>query len=170
MEIERKWMVNGFPCDTSNVRHIDKIELIQYFLTTEPVVRVQYAGWEDGRPNYYLDVKSGSGLVRTEVSIPITKEQYEELTSLIKEPPIIKDYRTYKLKTGELLEVSEVDKGTDTHHFYAEIEFNSVDEANRFPNLADILPELNPQEVTGNAGVSMAEYWDLTRRNNDNLD
>ena len=154
-EIERKFLIDAFPDDLS-LLHIQRV--YQAYLSLEPEVRLRRAEQDGQDAARSLTTKSGSGLVRREVRIDLSREQFDALAELIPQPFISKDYRVYRLPGGLELECSLVDEGTDTAFLYAEIEFPSVEAAKAFPPLP-----LFKQEVTENPAYRMNRYWKDTR-------
>ena len=76
-EIERKFLVVDLPDEVRNHR-ADHIR--QGYLSLEPVeVRIRSRA---GRP-HELTVKSGGGMTRAEVNVPLTREQFDELWPLV---------------------------------------------------------------------------------------
>ncbi len=154
-EIERKFLIDAFPDDLP-LLHIQRV--YQAYLSLEPEVRLRRAEQDGQDAARSLTTKSGSGLVRREVRIDLSREQFDALAELIPQPFISKDYRVYRLPGGLELECSLVDEGTDTAFLYAEIEFPSVEAAKAFPPLP-----LFKQEVTENPAYRMNRYWKDTR-------
>ncbi len=154
-EIERKFLIDAFPDDLP-LLHTQRV--FQAYLSLEPEVRLRRAEQDGQVTARSLTIKSGGGLVRREVRIDLSKEQFDALAELIPQPFISKDYRVYRLPGGLELECSLVDEGTDTAFLYAEIEFPSVEAAKAFPPLP-----LFKQEVTENPAYRMNRYWKETR-------
>ena len=102
-------------------------------------------------------VKDKGTLMREEVELPLTEEQYTRLSSLLCACPIRKDFREYLLPDGTHLECSLVDEGEPTCFMYAEIEFDSLEQAQSYP-----APDCVGREVTA-GGYGMAGYWNKTR-------
>lgn len=149
-EIERKWMMEGFP---QGLPLLFEARMEQGYLAFEPTtVRIRKTTGAQGT-NCKLTCKSKGTLQRTEVEFPITEEQYTALSSLLAAPTARKHFRTYSLPGGEVLECSIVDEGEATCFAYAEVEFETVEQARAFtPH-----PALG-REVTEEAGYSMAAY------------
>lgn len=154
-EIERKFLIDAFPDDLP-LLHTQRV--FQAYLSLEPEVRLRRAEQDGQVTARSLTIKSGSGLVRREVRIDLSREQFDALAELLPQPFISKDYRVYRLPGGLELECSLVDEGTDTAFLYAEIEFPSVEAAKAFPPLP-----LFKQEVTENPAYRMNRYWKETR-------
>ncbi len=170
LEIERKWMVLGWPEDCEEdlpdgslaLPVLEERAMEQGYVTTKPTVRIRREGPED----YVLCFKSKSkdkGLSRTEIELSLSEEEFEQLKELIGLPLIQKVRRTYVLPDGCRLEVNHVDEGQPTEFWYAEVEFDSVDAAQNW-RPADVgLEHYLHNEVTGQKGQSMAAYWRSTR-------
>lgn len=150
LEIERKWLVKGFPdlpVDTES--HVE-----QCYIAFEPnTVRLRLLRRGDGGEHYTLTVKSAGTLVRSEAEVEISPEQYETLRKLCAAPPATKRYRTYTLPGGERLEVSLVDEGEAGAFYYAEVEFGSAEAAAAF-----VPPAFLGREVTEEPGWTMADH------------
>ena len=157
IEIERKWMVKGWP---NNLELLYTEKMRQGYISTSPTVRIR-----DEDSKYILCFKSKGKLSRKEIEMEIPKDKFDELEDLIGLPLIDKVRKTYLLSDGHHLEVNLVDKGTSTEFYYAEVEFSNEEEALAFnPNdvgLADYLDD----EVTYQKGQSMAADWIETRGN-----
>lgn len=148
-EIERKWLIQGFPSMKSETVS----EMEQAYLAFRPVtVRIRKSSSEAGS-NYMLCIKSGEGLKRLETEIPLTAQQYSDLCAHLPAPPVRKLYKTYRLPGGYILECNLVDEGEPGSFYYAEVEFSSEEEA-----LAFTPPSWLGQEVTQQEGYSMAAY------------
>lgn len=166
MEIERKWLLNSLPKNLTFWDHYATIE--QVYLTIEKFsdvitkeVRVRRKTTADGETDYKLAYKIGSGLVREEIETPITEDFWKECVKNV--IPIRKKYYTEDCKCSHYkdddltqtftIEYSEVDGG---EFYYAEVEFNSVEDANHF-NFP--YPSLVIREATDDDSVRMANYW-----------
>ena len=150
MEIERKFLISGFP---EGLPLLGEAVLEQGYLCTDPVVRIR-SKEQDGRTTYRLCFKGEGRLVRQETELDLTAEQFAELQNLLRAPMVRKDFRVYALPGGERLECSLVDGA----FFYAEVEFPTVEAARAFTP-----PAFLGREVTEEEGFSMSEYW-KTRR------
>ena len=150
MEIERKFLISGFP---EGLPLLGEAVLEQGYLCTDPVVRIR-SKEQDGRTTYRLCFKGEGRLVRQETELDVTAEQFAELQNLLRAPMVRKDFRVYALPGGERLECSLVDGA----FFYAEVEFPTVEAARAFTP-----PAFLGREVTEEAGFSMSDYW-KTRR------
>ena len=119
MEIERKFLIDGFPSDLPLLK---ESEVEQGYLATAPVVRIrrEIVG---GAPSH-----------------------------------VRKTYKVYALPDGLRLEVSLVDAGTPRAFFYAEVEFDTLEQARAF-----VPPACLGRDVTEEPGWSMGAYWEKTR-------
>ena len=135
MEIERKFLVDNtaFPYKTYPFK-----ELEQGYLNTDPVVRVRK---EDDL--YYLTYKGKGLLAREEYNLPLNKEAYEHLIkkadgNIISKIRYIIPYGKYTIELDEF-------KEPFAPLIMAEVEFESIEEANAF-----ISPEWFMEDVTEN--------------------
>lgn len=112
MEIERKWMVNGWP-EGENLPALplkEEFAMRQGYISVRPTVRIREEALKGGETAYILCFKSGSGLAREEIQRPIDKKLFDELeTKIIGKPLIGKIRRSYALPDGLVLEVNHVD-------------------------------------------------------------
>ena len=154
-EIERKFLIDAFPRRSPPAPHPAGIPGLPLPGSGGPSPP-RRAGRAGRRPLPHHQVRQR--LVRREVRIDLSREQFDALAELIPQPFISKDYRVYRLPGGLELECSLVDEGTDTAFLYAEIEFPSVEAAKAFPPLP-----LFKQEVTENPAYRMNRYWKDTR-------
>ncbi|MGI5887792.1 MAG: hypothetical protein ACOX6J_00215 [Oscillospiraceae bacterium] len=162
MEIERKWMVHGWPDDT--VPLIGEYEMKQGYVTVRPTVRIREEKPSGKPPKYILCLKSGRGLVRKEIEIEISQGKFSEIEDLIGLPLIGKIRRVYLTPDGMKLEVNHVDEGMPTEFWYAEIEFGTEKEAREWDPSAHGLGDYLRDDVTEVPGSSMGEYWLRTRK------
>ena len=136
MEIERKWMVKGWP---------EGLPLKEEFTMRQ-------------------GFKSAGGLAREEIERSIDKDLFEELEhKIIGKPLILKLRRSYTLPDGAVLEVNHVDEGHPTEFWYAEVEYPTVEAALAWQPENCGLGAYLSNEVTGQPGQSMGEYWVETR-------
>ena len=188
MEIERKWMVTGWP---AGVPLLKEEEMRQGYVSVKPTVRireekllsVQKANAGDGslvaedgaaetacsesaalKDEFILCFKSKGRLSRKEIEFPISEEHFRELEDLIGFPLIPKLRRTYQLPDGHHLEVNHVDEGAPTEFWYAEVEFGSEAEARAFDPATIGLGDYLSDDVTEQPGQSMGAYWETTRQ------
>lgn len=155
MEIERRFIVTQFPDDEI----LKKTYMEQgYLCTTDIEARIRMT-INEYKKTYKICFKSDGTLSRKEVEFEIEKEHYEELASLIDGELIKKEFRVYALGKNRL-EVSYVDGGTSHAYYYAEVEFDSEEEAMHFN--AEEVPYL-VKEVTYDKQYNMKNYWKRTR-------
>lgn len=148
-EIERKWLLDALP----KLPFETQTEMEQGYLVFGPTsVRIRKTSG-GATTSYMLNFKGKGTLSRTEVEIPLSAEQYAALQGLLAGPPAHKMHRTCHLPGGQLLECNEVDTGKPTGFCYAEIEFNSEEEARSFAP-----PAFLGREVTEEPGHTMAAY------------
>lgn len=161
MEIERKWMVPGWPQKAVPER---VLTMAQGYIALRPTVRIRREA-EGEQVRYILCFKGPAdqqGLAREEIETEIDGALFARLEALIGLPLIEKEQRRYPLPGGLTLEVNQVDAGLPGEFFYAEVEFPSLQAALDWQPggaWADYLS----QEVTGQPGQSMADYWQATR-------
>ncbi len=168
LEIERKWLVSGWPQASANLTLLKEELMRQGYLCVEPTVRIREETILGETPAYILCFKSrGNGLTRKEIEFPIAPENFRQLEDLIGLPLIPKLRRTYLLPDGHRLEVNAVDEEAPTAFFYAEVEFSSEEEALRFSPAAVGLGGYLQNDVTRTPGMTMGAYW---RRNRLGLD
>lgn len=155
MEIERRFIVAQFP----EGEVLRKAYVEQGYLCTADIeARIRKTAHEY-RTTYKLCFKSDGTLSRKEVEFEIEKERYEELIDLLDGEMIKKDYRVYALGSKRL-EVSYVDGGTAHEYYYAEVEFETEEEALAFDS--NEIPYLI-KEVTSEKSYNMKNYWKRTR-------
>lgn len=157
MEIERKWKIAGFP---TTLQPVTEAAVRQGYIATRPVVRIREAV-QAGNTQYILCFKGEGTLVREEIETPLDEATFRKLERFIGKPLVTKEFKTYRLPGGELLEVSLVDKGLATQFYYAEVEFPTVEAARAFvpPAGLGLL-----EEWTEDARFSMSGYWNETRK------
>ena len=160
MEIERKWLTNGWPQGLEEQR---RILMRQGYITTRPTVRIRSEASGDVT-EYVLCFKGAAGpdgLAREEIETNIAPELFAKLEAFIGRPLIEKEQRRYSLPGGLTLEVNQVDRGRPGEFFYAELEFPTREAALAWQH--GELGEYLSDEVTGKPGKSMAAYWTETR-------
>ncbi len=166
MEIERKWMVNGWP-EGENFPALplkEEFAMRQGYISVRPTVRIREEALKGGETAYILCFKSSGGLAREEIERPMDKELFEELeTRIIGKPLIQKLRRSYTLPDGLVLEVNHVDEGQPTEFWYAEVEYPTVEAARNWKPEAVGLADYLNDDVTDQPGQSMGAYWEQTR-------
>lgn len=160
MEIERKWLTDGWPQGLEEQR---RILMRQGYITTRPTVRIRSEASGDVT-EYVLCFKGAEGpdgLAREEIETNIDPELFAKLEAFVGRPLIEKEQRRYALPGGLTLEVNQVDRGQPGEFFYAEVEFPTKEAALAWQ--PGELGEYLSDEVTGKSGQSMAAYWTETR-------
>ena len=161
MEIERKWMVNGWPEDLPLK---EEFAMRQGYISVRPTVRIREEALTGGKTEYILCFKSGGGLVREEIERSIDKALFDDLEHKIIAKPLIKKIRrSYTLSDGSVLEVNHVDEGQPTEFWYAEVEYSTVEAARGWQQERCGLGAYLSDEVTDQPGQSMGAYWEQTR-------
>lgn len=150
-EIERKFLIDGFPKD---LPLLEQATVWQGYISTSPVVRIRKKQ-TDTNASYRLCFKGEGTLVRKEIEMDISAEQFEALSFLLKVPCIRKDFRVYALPDGWRLECSLVEADTKDAFYYAEVEFPSVEQAENF-----IPPAFLGEEKTQDGNFTMSAFWE----------
>lgn len=166
MEIERKWMVSGWPQSSPQLPLIREQRMRQGYICVHPTVRIREESEKGGDTDYILCFKSAGsrdGLSREEIEFPISREQFGQLENLIGIPLIPKERRVYQLPDGLHLEVNLVDEGMETEFMYAEVEYETEEQARAWDPASAGLGTYLADDVTGDPGQTMGAYWQLTR-------
>ncbi len=158
MEIERKWLTQGWPQGQPD----RVIEMEQGYISVSPTVRIRSHRETGKADRYVLCFKSKGGLVRREVETDIDKALFDQLRDFIGKPLVKKVQRRYNLPGGLVLEANQVDPGQPTGFFYAEVEFASEADALAWQPVQGLAGYLQ-NEVTDQPGESMGAYWLRTR-------
>lgn len=163
MEIERKWMVNGWP-DESRFALVEEFAMRQGYISVHPTVRIREEALTGGATSYILCFKSGGGLAREEIEREIDSELFTQLEQkIIARPLICKLRRSYRLPDGLVLEVNHVDEGLPTEFWYAEVEYSTEQQARSWDPATVGLADYLTNDVTDQPGQSMGAYWEQTR-------
>ncbi len=160
MEIERKWMVQGWP---EGLACTKSYRMEQGYISVRPTVRIRREAQDGGPTALVLCFKSAGGLCREEVETEISPELFDRLAGLIGKPLVPKVRRNYALPGGLTLEVNAVDAGRPTGFCYAEVEFPTEAAALAWRPADAGLAGYLTDEVTGVPGASMGAYWLRTR-------
>ena len=161
MEIERKWLVSGWPegLAPEQLSLESELHMDQGYVCTSPTVRYRREG-ED----CVLCLKTAGTLSREELELPLTGEEFQKIEAFVGLPTVPKTHRRYALPGGLTLEVNRVDQGAPTEFWYAEIEFETEEQARAFSPAACGLGEYLQNDVTEDRSYSMAAYWRRTRQ------
>lgn len=165
MEIERKWLVNGWPDSLPiSLELKEEYSMRQGYISVRPTVRIREEALTGGKTKYVLCFKSEGGPAREEIERDIDPQLFNELeTKIIAKPLIKKLRRSYKLGGGLVLEVNHVDEGQPTEFWYAEIEYPTTEQALAWQPGEGALAAYLAAEVTSQPGQSMGAYWEKTR-------
>ena len=158
MEIERKWLTQGWPQGQPD----RVIEMEQGYIAVSPTGRSRSHRETGKADRYVLCFKSKGGLVRQEIETDIDKALFDQLRDFIGKPLVKKVQRRYNLPGGLVLEANQVDPGQPTGFFYAEVEFASEADALAWQPVQGLAGYLQ-NEVTDQPGESMGAYWLRTR-------
>lgn len=161
MEIERKWIVPGWPKDLKYT--VQSFRETSY-ISVNPPVRIMDLGNEYLGRRYVLTFKNRqTAMSSDELHITIDGEQFEVIKRTVGLNPINREFRVYMLDNGVEIQVKHVDAGTPNEFFYAEIEFNTEADAMTF-NEQELANQFSwVTEVTGVPEYRMEHYWERTR-------
>ena len=160
MEIERKWMVAGWP---QGLDCTEEYRMDQGYFSVRPTVRIRREALQGGDTRYVLCFKGAGTLAREEIETDIAPDLFDRLKALLGKPLIAKVRRGYALPGGLTLEVNDVDPGQPGEFFYAEIEYPDEAAARAWQPESCGLGDYLADEATGRPGASMGEYWEQTR-------
>ena len=138
-EVERKWLVSELP----HLTGLEGKEVIQGYIAVTSdgtEVRVRQKG-----DTYFQTIKSDGGLVRGEIEIELTKDQYDRLWEATAGRRLEKT--RYEIPVGDLKIELDVYRGNLAGLIVAEVEFSSVRDSEQFSQ-----PSWFGQEVTENKG------------------
>ena len=123
MEIERKFTINKLP---NNLDQYPYLTLEQAYLNTDPVVRVRREN-----DDFYLTYKGKGFLAREEYNLPLNEEAYYHLRE--KADGLIISKKRYRIPYNEKLTIElDVFEAPLAPLVLAEVEFESIEEANAF--------------------------------------
>lgn len=123
MEIERKFLVNTLPADLESYPHK---QFEQAYLCTDPVVRIRR---EDDE--YFLTYKSGGLLAHAEYNLPLHAQAFAHLLPKA-DGHRIRKTRYYIPHDQKLTIELDIFDAPFAPLILAEVEFDSVEEANAF--------------------------------------
>lgn len=162
MEIERKFLIRALP----PVPIVKTTLGTQGYCSFDPEVRFkskQVINTETREPigskTYAATIKSTGMKVRDEVEGPISKEFYDHMVEKIGLPFIQKITNWYKHDGYELV-ASIVDKDLPSAFIYSEVEFDSVEEMEKF---VWPWPEILIKEVSDDPDWYLQNYWKRSR-------
>lgn len=143
VEIERKWIIDKekIPYDLINLQ-ISMIE--QTYICFSPEIRVRRI---NNGEEYTFTVKTNmtsDGMIRDEMEINITKEEYENLIKKREGNTILKT--RYQFLDGDDLLAIDIFSGELEGLAYLEIEFESEEEANNFKSYDWVIKDVTDDE------------------------
>ena len=80
MEIERKWLVNGWP---QGLQQTEEFTMRQGYVSVRPTVRIRQESLAGGETRYVLCFKSQGGLAREEVETDLPRQSFEDVAEMI---------------------------------------------------------------------------------------
>lgn len=145
LEIERKYLLRGLP---DRVRSAPSVEVDQGYIPGDRIrerIRRTCAG---DRVQYFRTLKSGSGLVRTEIEEEASEEFFTAVWPLTRGARVFK--RRYYVKEGDV--TWEIDEFLDREGlWFAEVELESAEQAVAIP---DWLAPMVVRDVTDEPGFT----------------
>ncbi len=145
-EVERKWLIDKdkIPYQLDGI-DVYTYDIQQTYLCFDPEMRVR--NYNNGE-SYEFTIKNNmteDGLIRDEVNIDITKEQYDNLI-IKKEGNTIHKVRYQFYDDGQLIAI-DIFKGDLEGLAYMEIEFATEEESNNFKTpdwvIKDVTSDIN---------------------------
>lgn len=126
-EIEIKYLIDKIP---DNVLEVLNIE--QYYTKISGLEEIRYRSVNNNE--FFRTVKRGHGILREEYEVKINKEDYEENKNKIVGKYISKQRSLVEYSIDSKTYVIEVDKykGELEGLLVAEVEFESIEESNKF--------------------------------------
>ena len=145
MEIERKFLTDGFPYSLTGYK---KLEITQGYILFDPEVRVRKEN-----DKYFYTSKIGTGLVREEKEREIDEATYSFYIKDVK--GIVKKTRYLIPLTNDLIAEYDVYQDNLLGLKTVEVEFDTVEDAENF-----IIPVWFGGEITG---IKMYQNSNLSR-------
>ena len=87
MEIERKWMVAGWP---QGLDCTEEYRMDQGYFSVRPTVRIRREALQGGDTRYVLCFKGAGTLAREEIETDIAPDLFDRLKALLGKPLIAK--------------------------------------------------------------------------------
>ena len=147
LEIERKYLLYTLPDDIAQHQHTI---ISQGYITTssDNEVRIRAKG-----NNYFMTIKQGTGLKRTEVEIAISEDQFNALWELTIHKRVEKTRYDYKAFTSLI----EIDVYVDTLAplMVAEVEFPNIAESQHFEAPSFFGLEVTEDKAYKNASLAV---------------
>lgn len=156
MEIERKYLVSELP-ETLNNYPYRTIE--QGYLNTDPVIRIRR-----DNEKYELTYKSKGLMTREEYNLPLTKESYEHLIKKADGNIITKKRYEIPDNSGHTIEL-DIFEGVFSGTILAEVEFDSVEEAESYNPPAWFKEDVTMNKMYHNSNMSMLDVSHINTGN-----
>ena len=156
MEIERKYLVSEVPANLKDY-HCRVIE--QGYLSTHPVVRVR-----KDNDSYYLTYKGSGMMTREEYNLPLTAESYEHLLAKADGNIITKKRYEIPDNSGHTIEL-DIFEGVFSGTILAEVEFDSVEEAESYNPPAWFKEDVTMNKMYHNSNMSMLDVSHINTGN-----
>lgn len=151
-EIERKWLIKNVPDDVlSHLSTYKRKEIIQGYISHTPHIRIRYDG-----DRYYLNFKrviEKEDIEREEYEYEISKAEYDNLMKKVEGIVIYKTRYEIPIEDNLIIELDFFHKEYEGL-IYAEIEFDSKEEAKAFEAKDWFYKELTGKAQYTNAGLS----------------
>jgi len=145
MEIERKFLVKNPLEDYADYTHH---EIAQGYLSVSPVIRIRRC---DDR--YILTVKGDGHISREEFELPLTREQFENLSDKVSGNLISKTRYLIPAVDGLTIEL-DIFHGRFEGLIYAEIEFPSLEAAESYTPEPYMVRDVTSEDGFSNAELS----------------
>lgn len=129
VEIERKFLVNSTMLPNLNGGR----QFIQFYLSTEPEVRVRLSEAPDGSREAWLTVKGGGSLVRSEIEITLDPDQADALKDCAQGLIISKTRYLWVAPDGKTWELDRY-SSPGAGNWVAEIELQQESESVELPD------------------------------------
>jgi len=156
IEIERRFLVKRIPEDIEKYRHSELASGF-FIMRDDEYYRIRHSGDE-----YSLTYKSGFGLIRKEIEIPITREFFDILWESVKPEFKSEKARYYIPYESHIIELS-IYHGSLNGYVNAEVELKHEDEKVRLPDW--IGPEITTNRIlTHNLGKPPETVLEEARR------
>lgn len=145
-EIERRFVCMDLPLEVFDSRYID-IRQGYIIAGSEKQIRLR----SEDNNIHTLTIKSGNGLIRNEVDIELSKEQFVKMWPFTKELRLEK--RRYFYRINSYTVEVDVYENELNKFITAEIEFNSISESKKFKPLPFMISEITDLEMLKSANL-----------------
>lgn len=156
MEIERKYLVDEVPVEVSYLR---EMEIHQTYLAVgDEEVRVRKST-NGVITSHTLTIKTGQGMVRTEKEVGITETTYAQILEGTSKQALVKTRKLTEITSNGKMYLAELDEYRDIDGLkVVEVEFGTIEEANRFN-----APAWFKEEVTEDKGYKNQILWTMVQ-------